>query len=1470
MSIGRGFRAAILVCIVLTGSIGGQVVAAESPDAAESVSDETTSLADSEDGAAESNTTTGNGSRQDGTATITQTHRKAGRIPNLSSDNESSIRANTIQRQVGTQVQFFVLGPGFRDGVDNDNDGNLNNPAEIYEQRTGVVEAVTPNAEIIVENGVANNPDVSQQDVNAAAEAFNQTVHPTVNNDYGTFNDINNDGRIAIYLTEVPGFNVFGYHDPYQYTNNQFSAQRDGFYMDYTNAQPGTDQFNETMAQEFAHAVIFNYDQNEELWLDEALANYAEYRTYQDTNQRRISGFEQNPQSLTEFDLRDGFINADYGASFAFATYLAEHYGGVSTLQELVRDTDNGVTSVNRVLNNNGYNERFPEVFNDWTVANRIDDDSVADEYGYSTFDIEIQDSATLPGSSVTQQTTVDPSGQTETDTVRRTTADYYLVNSNLESLYHELEVRGSDDDVELIIVAETASDGVVKTVSVNTSEPTAPQISEGLSNATDNQSSVQSSGISASVLSSPPITPENTITNADEYGEITVVLPNSAPNIDHNYELSIEPIPAQNQFSGTLDDGESAKYVIPVNKFGTPTLTSVYEYNGDVYTSVWGSDGEAQVDLSPKSGAAPSIILGRAGVPGNDLVGSNPLTASNVWVLETTNPSDGDGPIAFQAASRYKEGSINRDQIFTLPSDASVTVLSRIAGNASDPGSVAAEFSVESAGAPYRYTDFGKPDKSHVSVRVGNQKVNNLSFSRVNNRQDRYRIEFVAPEQQSAGNYDLTVEFTDEKFGVSGTAEGTATDAIEYTKGGGATGSTATAIIIDESGSMGSDQKIENAKASAKLYVSLLGPGDYAAVVGFDSGARTPAPMQRATAANKSDLRSGIDRLIAGGGTDIGDGMREAFPEFNRAPENTTKAAILLGDGRASYPSTQVQNYNNSDIPVCTIALGSNADRDVLRRIAGNTGCELREANSSNLQAIYNELSQNISGSSTVAEESGTIGNNSTVATPFKLDDSIDNANVRVNIGSASSASPSGSAAVTANNGPTTVRLLYPNGTVVPLNSSSPTGTDDPSITYNDLGDTITYQLSDPKAGEWATEIRNQQPSPVSYSSEVTASASATLSTTADGNEFLKGSATTLTATLVNNQGGISGATVTANVIQPDGTTDTVQLNETSSGTYRGQVVNKANGSVSATITATSQNFSRQESLSWSVVNQSSVLRISVVNNSTPTAAEGGSVDIAVNVTRPAGSSSTSVTTSTNASTETDDVESAFMTQVLEVAASEPGTYNPEDVDSAVLAAARALQNESNETSSERTNKTLSVADADRSVGVTASNTGAPVFVSASELTASSGATIPASAVKTSPSAVRLRKGAEDEVAVSVRVPDDTPSGAYNGTVTAVIDGKVVQTEYTMNVTEATAATYQNRIQQTARQWETAGPTGKRFYEGRIADSLTQIYFGNTSAGGSSTGTADRRTSENQLVSNTPVRASPSAKVHLRTWRAE
>ncbi|WP_277543606.1 hypothetical protein [Haloarcula laminariae] len=212
--------------------------------------------------------------------------------------------------------------------------------------------------------------------------------------------------------------------------------------------------------------------------------------------------------------------------------------------------------------------------------------------------------------------------------------------------------------------------------------------------------------------------------------------------------------------------------------------------------------------------------------------------------------------------------------------------------------------------------------------------------------------------------------------------------------------------------------------------------------------------------------------------------------------------------------------------------------------------------------------------------------------------------------------------------------------------------------------------------------------------------------------------------------------------------------------------------------------------------------------------------------------SATTSDTSGTVASTtDAGDTEN-FMSAARELAASDANLSEVDGIDSEVVSAARELR-EQNGTKSEQAGS--------ESVSLTASaqNTfgqSTRVVVSPKNLTGPQGTTIPAANIRAAPSVVTLSGNSSESLRLTVQVPDGAPSGTYNGTVELLVSGSVVQTDVSVNVTEATAKIYKNRISKSAQSWQSVSSSGKDYYEKQIADDLTQIYFDTNSTDSNST----------------------------------
>jgi len=84
----------------------------------------------------------------------------------------------------------------------------------------------------------------------------------------------------------------------------------------------------------------------------------------------------------------------DYGASYLFQLYLFEHYGGAAFTSALVQEQANGIEGIENTLAAFGYKDSFNEIYDNWTVANYLDDTRRAGgKFGYETLEIGTIDS---------------------------------------------------------------------------------------------------------------------------------------------------------------------------------------------------------------------------------------------------------------------------------------------------------------------------------------------------------------------------------------------------------------------------------------------------------------------------------------------------------------------------------------------------------------------------------------------------------------------------------------------------------------------------------------------------------------------------------------------------------------------------------------------------------------------------------------------------------------------------------------------------------------------------------------------------------------------------------------------------------------------------------------------------------------------------------------------------------------------
>ena len=247
---------------------------------------------------------------------------------------------------------------------------------------------ITPHVYVWVEDGY----DVDQDDLIRSAERFENETYPTNRHFFSSewMPGVDNDPHINIFNGNVPG--VGGYYssaDEYSHLVNPYSNEREMFYINLDNAQPGNDYYDGILAHEFQHMIHWHTDRNEDTWVNEGLSELAAYLNgYNVGAADRV--FSRTPDTqLTAWADDPHVAGPHYGGSYLFMVYFLERFGD-EVLRQVVASKADGIAGFDEVLADRGLEVTFEDVFADWLMANYLDDPSLGDgRYGYRDLAIE-------------------------------------------------------------------------------------------------------------------------------------------------------------------------------------------------------------------------------------------------------------------------------------------------------------------------------------------------------------------------------------------------------------------------------------------------------------------------------------------------------------------------------------------------------------------------------------------------------------------------------------------------------------------------------------------------------------------------------------------------------------------------------------------------------------------------------------------------------------------------------------------------------------------------------------------------------------------------------------------------------------------------------------------------------------------------------------------------------------------------
>lgn len=175
--------------------------------------------------------------------------------------------------------------------------------------------------------------------------------------------------------------------------------------------------------------------------------------------------------------------------------------------------------------------------------------------------------------------------------------------------------------------------------------------------------------------------------------------------------------------------------------------------------------------------------------------------------------------------------------------------------------------------------------------------------------------------------------------------------------------------LVLDISGSMEEDGKLDQAKAGLETFLQRILPEDRLGLVSFSSQARVEVAPALLTE-NRIALGDAIQRLRPEGKTAILDALITAKGELDKLPplqEERIKAIVLLTDGQDNSSTISMadleQQFNETGISIFPVAYGSLQDQQeatkTLERIVEFSRTILVTGSGGDIGAIFDNLSR-------------------------------------------------------------------------------------------------------------------------------------------------------------------------------------------------------------------------------------------------------------------------------------------------------------------------------------------------------------------------------------------------------------------------------------------------------------------------------------------------------------------------------
>jgi len=262
--------------------------------------------------------------------------------------------------------------------------------------------------------------------------------------------------------------------------------------------------------------------------------------------------------------------------------------------------------------------------------------------------------------------------------------------------------------------------------------------------------------------------------------------------------------------------------------------------------------------------------------------------------------------------------------------------------------------------------------------------------------------------------------------------------------------------LVMDTSGSMADDRRMDFAKSAAGEFIDFVRDGDAIGIVSFADSAFLNSDLTPMNAGTRATAKATVNSFTPFGNTNITDGLRLALLELTANPDRScSEIIVLLTDGEHNTgppPETFIPNLQDEGVTVFTVGVGTSipaSGESSLVNLATQTGgIFLRVSDASELPAIFTRLAAESTGGGLLARAPLPILPNQTAQATAQVEDAAATATFVMAFSEPSDQF--------------TFSLRAPGGTLITQQSLPP------NVTFISGTNSKSFRVQNPQAGAW------------------------------------------------------------------------------------------------------------------------------------------------------------------------------------------------------------------------------------------------------------------------------------------------------------------------------------------------------------------------------------------------------------------